>query len=83
MCVRALGTCMPSCIDRSARLFFMLETVAHRESWDTWKHWSPPQSGAEVRSHRTRGSARAHLNREAWSGSIGHVIALEPTSAER
>jgi hypothetical protein len=25
-CVRALGTCVPSCTDRSARLFFMLKT---------------------------------------------------------
>jgi hypothetical protein len=25
-CAHALGTCMPTCIDRSAKLFFMLET---------------------------------------------------------
>jgi hypothetical protein len=25
MCVRALGTCVPSCTGRTARLFFMLE----------------------------------------------------------
>jgi hypothetical protein len=48
-----------------------------------WQHQSPPQPGGEVRSHRTRGSAGAHLSREVRSGAIGHVEAPEPTSTER
>jgi hypothetical protein len=39
--------------------------------------------GGEVQSHRTCGSTGAHLSREARSGAIGHVAALEPTSAGR
>jgi hypothetical protein len=41
------------------------------EPYDTWQRRSPPQSGDEVRSHRTRGSAGAHLSLEAMSGATG------------
>jgi hypothetical protein len=74
---RTIGTCVPSCTGRSTRLFFMLEA---RDPWGMWQCWSPPQSGGEVQSHMTRGSAGADLNREVRSGVIGHVAALEPTS---
>jgi hypothetical protein len=60
-----------------------LRPTTHREPRDTWQRRSPTQSGGEVRSHRTHGSVRAHLNREARSRAIGHVAASEPTSAER
>jgi hypothetical protein len=48
-----------------------------------WQRRSPPQSGGEVQSQRTSGSARAHLSQEARSGAVEHVAAPEPTSAER
>jgi hypothetical protein len=50
---------------------------------DTWHYQSPPQPGGEVRSHKTRGSAGAHLNWEARFGAVGHMAAPEPTSAGR
>jgi hypothetical protein len=48
-----------------------------------WQHWSSPQPRDEVQSHRTRDIIGAHLSREVRSGAIGHVAALEPTSAGR
>jgi hypothetical protein len=39
--------------------------------------------GGRTRSHGTRGSTGAHLGREVRSGAAGHVVAPEPTSAER
>jgi hypothetical protein len=53
------------------------------EPWDMWQRRSSPQQGGEVRGHGTRGSAGAHLSKEARSGTAGHVAAPEPTSAER
>jgi hypothetical protein len=47
-----------------------------------WQRRSPLPSGGDVRSHRTRDSAGAHLNLEARSGAAGHVTASESTSAE-
>jgi hypothetical protein len=82
-CVRALGTCVPSCIGRPARLFFIIKDCCPQGAMGDVQCRSPPQSGAEVRSHRTSGSAEAHLSREAGSGVIGHVAAPEPTLAER
>jgi hypothetical protein len=42
----------------------------------------PFQEG-RARSHRTHGSAGAHLSKEARSGAEGHVAAPELTSARR
>jgi hypothetical protein len=53
------------------------------ELYDTWQRRSSPQPGGEVRSHMTRVSVKAHLSWEARSRAIGHVAALEPTSAWR
>jgi hypothetical protein len=50
---------------------------------DTWQCRSSPQQGDEVRGCGARGSAGAHLSREARSGATGHVAAPEPTSAGR
>jgi hypothetical protein len=36
MCARALRTYVSSYTGRSARLFFMLRSMAHKEPWDTW-----------------------------------------------
>jgi hypothetical protein len=44
-----------------------------------WQRRSPSQPKGEVRSHRTRGSARAHLSWEVKSGAAGHVTAPKPT----
>jgi hypothetical protein len=60
-----------------------LKPVALREPWDTWQRQSSPQLEGEVRRHRTRGSAEAHLNQEARSGAIAHMAAPEPTLAGR
>jgi hypothetical protein len=60
-----------------------LKHVTYRELWDTWQYRSPAQPGGKVQSHSTRGSVRAHLGWEVWSGVIGHMIAPEPTSTER
>jgi hypothetical protein len=43
-----------------------------------WQRRSSTQQGGEA-----RGSAGAHLSKEVRSGAVGHVAALEPTSAGR
>jgi hypothetical protein len=48
---------------------------------DTWQRRISPQQRGEVWGHETRGSAGAHLNKEARSGTAGHVAALKSTSA--
>jgi hypothetical protein len=53
------------------------------EPWDSRQRRSPPWLGGEARSYRTGGSAEAHSDREARSGTAGHVAALEPASAGR
>jgi hypothetical protein len=42
----------------------------------------PSQEG-RARSHGTRGSAGAHLSKEAKFGAVGHMAALELTLARR
>jgi hypothetical protein len=82
-CTPALGTCVPSCTGRPARLFLCLRPAAHREPWDTWQRQSSPQSGGEVHSHMTRGSTGAHLSWEVRFEAIVHVAAPEPISVGR
>jgi hypothetical protein len=48
-----------------------------------WQDWSSTQQGGEARGHVTHGSTEAHLSKEVMSGVVGHVVALEPTSAGR
>jgi hypothetical protein len=43
------------------------------ERWNTWLHRSPREQGGRVRSRVTRGSAGAHLGREAGSKAAGHM----------
>jgi hypothetical protein len=50
---------------------------------DTWQHQRSPCQGGKVRSWGTRGSAGAHLDKEARSGAMGHVAAPKPTSVGR
>jgi hypothetical protein len=50
---------------------------------NTWQRRNSTQQGGEVWGHKTRGSTRAHLNKEVRSGAMGHVVALEPISAGR
>jgi hypothetical protein len=74
----------PSCIGRPARsLFIYLRPMTHWRPQDAWQHRDPPWLGGRVRSHKTRGSARAHLSREVRSEVIGHVAASEPTLVGR
>jgi hypothetical protein len=51
------------------------------EPYDTWQRRSSPQPGGKVWSHRTRGSAGAHLSWEKRSEVTGHMAAPESTSA--
>jgi hypothetical protein len=53
------------------------------ELWYMRQRRSPPWLGGEVQSHGTHGSVGALLIREARSGAMGHVVALEPDSAGR
>jgi hypothetical protein len=48
-----------------------------------WQHRSSPRQGGKVQSRGTRGSAGAHLSKEARSGAAGHMVAPEPTSVGR
>jgi hypothetical protein len=50
---------------------------------DMWQCRSSPQQGGEVLDHGTRGSAEAHLDKEARSVAAGYVAAPKPTSAGR
>jgi hypothetical protein len=72
-----LDTCEPSCVPRAARLFFI--PVVHNPlgSWGMWQHRSSPLGEARP---GPRGSARAHLGREARSGAEEHVATLKLSS---
>jgi hypothetical protein len=48
-----------------------------------WQRQRPSQPGGEVQSHRTCDNAGAYLSLEARSGTAGHAVAPEPTSAGR
>jgi hypothetical protein len=50
---------------------------------DRWQYRSLPQQGGEIRGRETRGSAEAHLSKEAMSEDEGRVTAPELTSARR
>jgi hypothetical protein len=78
-CACVLGTYKPSCTDRPARLFFILEAHGPQGSRRTRGALEPSQ---RVRSHDTRGGAGALLIREVGSGAAGHMVASESTSAE-
>jgi hypothetical protein len=43
------------------------------ESCDMWQHWSPPEQRGRVQRRGARGSAGAHLGREAGSKATGHM----------
>jgi hypothetical protein len=80
---RALETCEPSCVSGAARPFFI--PVVHSPMGAVGYVAAPKLSsqGGRARSHGTRGSTRAHLNKETRSGAMGHVAAPKPTSAGR
>jgi hypothetical protein len=69
-----LDTCEPSCVPGAARPFFIPMVHNPLGSWGTWQHQSSP-----LREMRPgpRGSAGAHLGREARSGAEEHVAAPE------
>jgi hypothetical protein len=71
----------------AAGYMLVLEPTSTRrrgpEPYDTWQRRSSPQPGGEVQSHRTHGSAGAHLSWEVRSRAIGHVAASELASAGR
>jgi hypothetical protein len=63
------------------RLSLFLRPAALRESWDTWRHQSPPQRGSGVWSYGAYGGTGAILSREARSGAARDVAAPEPSSS--
>jgi hypothetical protein len=80
---RALKTCEPSCVPREVKSFFIL--VVHSPLGTVGYVATPELSswGGRARSHGTRGSARAHLGKEARSEAEEHVAAPELNSARR
>jgi hypothetical protein len=50
---------------------------------NTWQRRSSTQQGGEARGHVTRGNTGDHFNKEVRSEAVGHVAALDPTSAGR
>jgi hypothetical protein len=80
---RDLETCEPSCVPEAARPFF-IPTVHNPLGAVGYVTTSELSSrGGRGRSHGTRGSAGAHLDREARSGAEEHVAAPELNSARR
>jgi hypothetical protein len=80
---RALDTCEPSCVPVAAKNFFI--PVVHTPLGTVGYVAAPETSsrGGGARSHGTRDSARAHLDREARSRTEEHVAAPELNSARR
>jgi hypothetical protein len=80
---RALKTCEPSYVPRAAMPFFihvvhsLLEAVGYVAAPEL------SSRGGRARSHRTRGSARAHLSREARSEAEEHMTTQELNSIRR
>jgi hypothetical protein len=80
---RALETCEPSCVPRTTKHFFIpvvhipLRTLGHVTALEV------SHRGGRAWSGEACGSARALLGMEVRFRAIGHVAALEPTSAGR
>jgi hypothetical protein len=77
---RALKTCEPNCVPRTARHFFI--PVVHNPVGVVGYMVALELSsrGGRAQSHGTYGSARAHLCSEARSGAEEHVAAPELSS---
>jgi hypothetical protein len=73
-CDRALDTCEPSCVPGAARPFFIPVVHSPLGPWGTCQHWSSPLGEAR---QGPRGSAGAHLDREARSRAEKHAAALK------
>jgi hypothetical protein len=75
-----LETCVPSCVPRAARPFFIpvvhcpLGAMGHVAASEL------SSLGGRARGHGTRSSTRAHLGRELRSGAKEHMAALELSS---
>jgi hypothetical protein len=74
---RALDTCEPSCVPGAVRPSFIPVVHSLLGPWGTWQHRSSPLGEA---TPVPRGSAGAHLGREARSGAEEHVAAPELSS---
>jgi hypothetical protein len=70
---------VPSCTGRTTKLFFMLE--AHGPP-GAMRHMAASEPTSAGR-HRTRGSTGVQLSREARSGAVGDMVALELNSVRR
>jgi hypothetical protein len=80
---RALETCEPSCVSGVARHFFILtvHSLLGAVGYVTASDLS--SRGGRDQCHETRGSIRAHLDREARSRAEEHVTASELNSVRR
>jgi hypothetical protein len=80
---RTLETHEPSYMTRAAKPFFI--PMVHSPLGDVGYVTAPELSprGGRARSHGTRGSVEAHLDKEARSRAERHVAASELTSARR
>jgi hypothetical protein len=73
-CVRALGTCEPSCTGRLVRLFFMFEARGPQRTARHVVARSPPDREARFEA---AGHA-AHQSPPSGSGATIHMVAPEP-----
>jgi hypothetical protein len=82
-CMCALETSEPSCLDRPAMFFFMLEARNPQGIAGCVAALEPSRHGGRVRSRWSRGGSGALPSREAGSRAMVHVAAPEPSLAGR
>jgi hypothetical protein len=80
---RALDTCEPSCVPGAARPFFIPMVHSPLGAVGYMAAPEPSSRGGRAWSRGTRGSIRAHLDREVRSRAEEHVTASELNSVRR
>jgi hypothetical protein len=80
---RALETCEPSQIGRSAMLFFIHDTCCPLRTTGRVAALKLSRQGGGVQSRRVRSDTGAHLSSEVRFGVSRHVTTSEPTSTGR
>jgi hypothetical protein len=80
---RALETCKPSQIGRSAMLFFIHDACGPLRTAGRVAASKPSRQGAGVQSRRVRSDTGAHPSSEVRFRVSRHVTASEPTSIRR
>jgi hypothetical protein len=82
-CMCALETSEPSCLDRPAMFFFMLEARSPQGIAGCVAALEPSRHGGRVRSRWPRGGSRALPSREAGSRAAGRVETPKPSHVGR